>query len=94
MSDTKKTIEEWKEELLPKPMLWKTYQHVTDTSTKFRRELNKGRWLPGEEARVGSKDWLFNSAKILNKWAVGEEMTKEEFEAGLDRAATHYVPRQ
>ena len=94
MSDEKKTIEQWKEELLPKPTMWKTLQHVTDSSTRFRRDLNKGRWLPGEELRSGSKDWLYNSAKILNKWAVGEELTKEEFEAGLEKAANHYVPRQ
>jgi hypothetical protein len=57
----RKTIEQWKLELLPQP----------------RSSLG---WSPQEELKVGSKDWLYNSAKILNKWAIGEELTKEEFE--------------
>lgn len=70
--EEKKTIEQWKLELLPQPK-------------------DKRGWGPQEELKAGSKDWLYNSAKMLHKWAVGEEMTKEEFEAGLQRAATHYV---
>lgn len=47
-------------------------------------------WQRGEELGV-SKDWLFNSAKQLHKWAVGEEMTEEEFKQKLKEAAEHYV---
>lgn len=80
----KKTIEQWKEELLPSPQDWKKLKEPL-------REKYRGVWMPGEELRAGSKDWLFNSAKILKHWAVGEELTKEEFEAGLEEAAVHYV---
>lgn len=49
-----------------------------------------GRWAPQEELNY-SKDWLFNSAKQLFKWAVGEEMTKDEFVSALEQAAVHYI---
>lgn len=80
----RKTIEQWKEELLPTPQDWKKLPEPARTA-------NAGQWMFGEELRVGSKDWLFNSAKILKRLAVGEELTKEEFEAGLEEAAVHYV---
>ena len=53
------------------------------------RDPKKG-WQPGEELGY-SKDWLFNSAKIMMKWAVGEEVPKEDFEAALEMAANEYV---
>jgi len=79
-----KTIEQWKKELLPSPQDWKKLKEPA-------RSRYEDVWMPGEELRNPSKDWLFNSAKILKKWAVGEEMTLEEFEAGLAEAAVHYV---
>jgi hypothetical protein len=79
-----KTIEEWKKELLPYPKEWQKLP-------EGKRQYFEGVWMPGEETKAGSKDWLYNSAKILKRWAVGEEMTKEEFEAGLAESAVHYV---
>lgn len=82
--DVRKTVEQWKLELLPQPQQWKSM----DARTHYR---TKGRWQPGEEAKAGSKDWLYNSAARLHKWVVGEELTKEEFLKALDDASKHFV---
>jgi hypothetical protein len=86
-----KTHEQWKLELLPQPTAWKAITHSKASIQQYKQNINKGKWMPGEEIHAQSKDWLYNSAKVLNKWVVNEEMTKQEFLAGLEKAATHYV---
>lgn len=38
---------------------------------------------------IKNKTWLFDSAKQLHKWPVGEEMTEEEFDKAIEEAANH-----
>jgi hypothetical protein len=47
-------------------------------------------WTAGEALR-DSKDWLYNSTKMLKGWANGEEVTELEFKLALDAASIHYV---
>lgn len=37
-----------------------------------------------------SKNWLYQSAKIMNKWEDGEEMSEEEFSLALEKASEHH----
>jgi len=79
-----KTLEEWR--ALKMPVVY------------FKKEPGKVRSLDGgminyaqggEIDFFNDKTWLYNSAKVLNKWASGEVLTEEEFDAGIDRAANH-----
>lgn len=67
----------------------KTIEQLKKELLPQPKDPKKG-WQRGEELGV-SKDWLFNSAKQLHNWAVGEEMTEEQFKQGLEKAAQHYV---
>lgn len=40
---------------------------------------------------IATRAWLFDSAKQLYRWPVGEEMTEEEFDKAISSAADHYV---
>lgn len=70
-----KTLEEWRE--LKMPVKY------------FEGRFNS---ISGEKMIdfYNDKSWLFNSARVLNKWAVGEILTEEEFDKGIDRAVNHY----
>ena len=79
-----KTIEEWRE--IKMPIVY------------FKRQPSRVKTLEGGEISFtaengidfyNDKSWLFNSAKILNKWAIGESLTEEEFDAGIEKAAKH-----
>ena len=67
----------------------KTVEQLKSELLPQPKDIKKG-WQRGEELGV-SKDWLFNSAKQLFKWAVGEEMTEEQFKQCLKEASEHYV---
>lgn len=72
------------EELMEKRTIeyWKSQLLPQPKNGKF--------WTAGESLR-DSKDWLYNSAKMLKKWVNGEEVTELEFKLALEAAASHYV---
>lgn len=69
-----KSLEEWRE--LKMPVKY------------FEGRINP---ITGEKSidYFNDKSWLFYSAKTLNKWAVGEVLTEQEFDSGIKRAAEH-----
>jgi len=40
---------------------------------------------------IKAKSWLFDSAKALHKWVIGEELSEEEFDKAISIASQHYV---
>lgn len=88
-----KTLEEWKELKMP-TVYFKTAEHVPGRVSV--NSLNGGHIGYSSAVRIdyfNDKSWLFNSAKVLNGWAVGEVLTEEEFDAGIEKSANH-TPRK
>ena len=73
-----KTLEEWRSIKMPVKYFEGIFNPIT-----------------GEQAIdfYSDKSWLFNSAKVLNKWAVGEVLSEEEFDEGVSKASNH-SPKQ
>jgi len=83
-----KTLEEWRE--LKMPVVY--FKRVPGMVKSLEGGMIK--FNPGSEIDFyNDKSWLFNSAKTLNKWALGEVLTEEEFDAGIKKAAEH-TPEQ
>jgi len=77
MKDTSHPLEYWKDLKMP--------------SRYFAGKFNSLTGQPSVDF-YNDKTWLFNSAKMLNKWAIGEELTEEQFDAGIEKALNH-VPQ-
>ena len=73
--DILKSIDEWREQKMPR--------------VYFEGKFN---FIDGSQMIDYTKDkgWLFDSAKMLNGWAIGEVLTEAEFDAGIKKAADHY----
>lgn len=70
----KKTLESWREQKMPIQYFPGKFNTLTgEPSIDFYKD----------------KSWLFESAKMLNKWATGEELTEQEFDAGVSKALGH-----
>lgn len=86
-----KTLEEWRE--LKMPIVY--FKRATSSGAKKRWMVTSAEGIgtqpiDGQEVDFyNDKSWLFNSAKVLNKWAIGEPLTEEEFDVGIKRAADH-----
>ena len=78
MTEPTKTLEEWRALKMP-------VKHVEKMFTNA--------FVPTPSIDIyNDKSWLFESAKILNKWAQGEELTEEQFDKGVQKALGH-VPQ-
>lgn len=81
-----KTLEEWRAEKMPVVYFKKPASKISVMAGIGHVGYESGL----EIDFYNDKSWLFNSAKVLNKWALGEVLTEEEFDAGIKRAAEHF----